>query len=149
VEVVLDGFTVPADNYHNFANGLHWGPDGWLYGRCGGSAPGELGRPGAAAAERVPLRAVCGATIPVRKVVEVVAHGTMNPWGHDWNEYGETFFVNTVSGHFWHMIPGAHFVTAHTIDPNQRAYELIDMHADHWHFDTAIGWSRSKRWDSK
>src|SRR5690242_17364209 len=23
-EVVLDGFTVPADNYHNFANGLHF-----------------------------------------------------------------------------------------------------------------------------
>ena len=40
-EVMLDGFKVPADNYHNFANGLHWGPDGWLYGRCGCSAPGR------------------------------------------------------------------------------------------------------------
>ena len=37
-EVVLDGFTVPAENHHNFANGLRWGPDGWLYGRCGASA---------------------------------------------------------------------------------------------------------------
>src|SRR5260221_2422131 len=27
-EVVLDGFTVPSENYHNFANGLHFGPDG-------------------------------------------------------------------------------------------------------------------------
>ncbi|MDA7927686.1 hypothetical protein N9B33_03465, partial [Akkermansiaceae bacterium] len=36
-EVVLDGFTVAKSNYHNFANGLRWGPDGWLYGRCGGS----------------------------------------------------------------------------------------------------------------
>ena len=44
-EVVLDGFNVPASNYHNFANGLHWGPDGWLYGRCGASAPGEIGLP--------------------------------------------------------------------------------------------------------
>ena len=26
-------------NYHNFANGLRWGPDGWLYGRCGHSCP--------------------------------------------------------------------------------------------------------------
>src|SRR5205823_1201892 len=45
-EVLLDGFTVPQWNYHNFANGLRMGPDGWLYGRCGGSAPGELGVPG-------------------------------------------------------------------------------------------------------
>ena len=34
---VLDGFEVAKQNYHNFANGLKWGPDGWLYGRCGGS----------------------------------------------------------------------------------------------------------------
>src|SRR5437763_791716 len=36
-DVVLDGFSVPAENYHTFANGLRWGPDGWLYGRCGAS----------------------------------------------------------------------------------------------------------------
>ena len=33
-------------NYHNFANGLRWGPDGWLYGRCGHSCPGKPGVPG-------------------------------------------------------------------------------------------------------
>jgi putative membrane-bound dehydrogenase-like protein len=143
-EVVLDGFTVPTDNYHNFANGLHWGPDGWLYGRCGGSAPGELGLPGAGAADRVPIRGGMWRYHPQRKIVEVVAHGTMNPWGHDWNADGETFFVNTVNGHFWHMIPGAHFVTAHTLDPNPHAYGLIDMHADHWHFETAKGWMASR-----
>jgi hypothetical protein len=32
-EVMLDGFDVARGNYHNFANGLRWGPDGWLYGR--------------------------------------------------------------------------------------------------------------------
>ena len=31
-EVVLDGFHVADQNYHNFANGLRFGPDGWLYG---------------------------------------------------------------------------------------------------------------------
>ncbi len=40
-EVVLDGFTVARENYHTFANGLRWGPDGWLYGRCGASSPGR------------------------------------------------------------------------------------------------------------
>ena len=29
-EVKLDGFTVATDSYHNFANGLHWGPDGLI-----------------------------------------------------------------------------------------------------------------------
>ena len=37
-DVVLDGFSVPSGAYHNFANGLRWGPDGWLYGRCGARA---------------------------------------------------------------------------------------------------------------
>ena len=44
--VVLDGFTPSRDSYHTFANGLRWGPDGWLYGRCGASSPGRSGCPG-------------------------------------------------------------------------------------------------------
>ena len=28
-QMVLDGFTVAKDNYHNFANGLRFAPDGW------------------------------------------------------------------------------------------------------------------------
>lgn len=54
--VVLDGFDVPADNHHNFANGLLFGPDRWLYGRCGASAPGEIGPPHATPDQRLPLR---------------------------------------------------------------------------------------------
>jgi putative membrane-bound dehydrogenase-like protein len=55
-EVVLDGFTVAKDNYHNFANGLRFGPDGWLYGRCGHSCPGKLGVPGTPDEQRVPMK---------------------------------------------------------------------------------------------
>src|ERR1051325_334825 len=29
-EVLLDGFDVTGPNHHTFANGLKWGPDGWL-----------------------------------------------------------------------------------------------------------------------
>ena len=78
-----------------------------------------------------------GGTIPHRKRFEVLSHGTTNPWGHDWNALGELFFINTVNGHLWHMIPGAHFVRPHTIDPNPRAYAQIDQHADHWHWDNS------------
>ncbi len=134
-EVVLDGFSVPAENYHTFANGLKWGPDGWLYGRCGASSPGEIGPPGTPENLRVPIRGGLWRYHPHQKRFEGLAHGTTNPWGHDWNALGELFFVNTVNGHLWHMIPGAHFVRPHTVDPNPRAYAQIDQHADHWHWD--------------
>ena len=143
-EVVLDGFTIPAENYHNFANGLRWGPDGWLYGRCGASSPGRVAAPGTPDAQRVPLMGGLWRYHPKRKVFEPLSHGTTNPWGHDWDEMGEAFFINTVNGHLWHGIVGAHFVRPHTIDPNPHAYTAIDMHADHWHFDTGRDWTGSR-----
>jgi len=143
-EVKLDGFTVATDSYHNFANGLRWGPDGWLYGRCGHSCPGLIGTPGTPDNERHHLAGSVWRYHPIRKTVEVLASGTTNPWGHDWNADGEGFFINTVHGHLWHIIPGAHYVCGSTIDPNQRVYELIDQHADHFHFDTGKSWADSR-----
>jgi putative membrane-bound dehydrogenase-like protein len=143
--VVLDGFTVPAENYHNFANGLRWGPDGWLYGRCGASSPGLIGEPGTPNDERIPLNGCMWRFNPKSKRFEALNHGTTNPWGHDWDALGELFFINTVNGHLWHSIPGAHFVRPHTIDPNPRVYETIDQHADHFHWDTAKDWSDSRK----
>jgi putative membrane-bound dehydrogenase-like protein len=143
-EVLLDGLTGSPDMHHTFANGLRFGPDGWLYGRCGASSVGEVGTPGTPAEQRIPLRGTIWRFHPRRKVVEVLSSGTTNPWGHDWNEHGELFFINTVNGHLWHDFAGAHFVRPHTLDPNPRAYALIDQHADHWHFDTANGWQKSR-----
>ncbi len=42
------------------------------------------------------------------------------------------------------MIPGAHFTRPFTLDPNRRTFELIDFHADHWHFDTGQAWTQSR-----
>ena len=143
-QVMLDGFTVPSENYHNFANGLSWGPDGWLYGRCGASCPGDVGLPGTPVEQRIPLRGTMWRYHPQRKVFEALSSGTTNPWGHDWDENGELFFVNTVNGHLWHGITGAHFTRPHTLDQNQHVYSLIDQHADHFHFDTGKGWQASR-----
>lgn len=142
--VVLDGFDVAKENYHNYANGLKWGPDGWLYGRCGGSCPGRIGKPGTPKEQRVALEGGIWRYHPVTEQVEVLCHGTTNPWGHDWNQFGDGFFVNTVNGHLWQIIPGAHYVRPFTLDPNPSTYELIDMHADHWHFDTGASWTKSR-----
>ncbi len=143
-EPVLEGFEVPAESHHNFANGLRWGPDGWLYGRCGASAPGTIRRADAPEAFRVPLRGGMWRYHPVHKQFEALCHGTTNPWGHDWDRHGEAFFINTVNGHLWHMIPGAHLRRPHTINANPLAYEPIEMHADHWHWDTGKEWFDSR-----
>ncbi len=143
-EVMLDGFEVAKSNYHNFANGLKFGPDGWLYGRCGGSCPGRIGKPGTPDEIRLSLEGGIWRYHPITGNYEVLTTGTTNPWGHDWNEVGEMFFVNTVNGHLWQMIPGVHFTRPFTLDPNPRTYELIDFHADHWHFDTTGAWHESR-----
>lgn len=143
-ETVLDGFTVAEQNYHNFANGLRFGPDGWLYGRCGGSCPGNVGRPGTPEADRVSLEGGIWRYHVDRQRFEVICHGTTNPWGHDFNEIGELFFINTVNGHLWHGIHGAHFKRPFTLDPNLDTYETIDQHADHYHFDTSGKWTDSR-----
>jgi putative membrane-bound dehydrogenase-like protein len=143
-ETVLDGFPMPAENHHNCANGLRWGPDGWLYGRCGASGPAMAGAPGTPEAERVPVNGGVWRFHTASSVFESLCSGTTNPWGMDWNAEGELFFINTVNGHLWHVIPGAHYARPHTLDPNPLTYFLIDQHADHYHFDTGKGWGNSR-----
>jgi putative membrane-bound dehydrogenase-like protein len=141
-QVVLDGFTVAQDNYHNFANGLRFGPDGWLYGRCGHSCPGRLGIPGTPDDERVPIKGGIWRYHPERKIVEVLTHGTTNPWGHDWDANGEMFFINTVTGHLWHLIHGAHLIDSNVSNP--LIYERLDTIADHYHYDRSGSWGDSR-----
>ena len=143
-EVVLDGFTVAEANYHNFANGLRWGPDSWLYGRVGHSCPGRVGAPGTPDGDRIPMKGGIWRYHPERRVFEMLTHGTTNPWGHDWDRHGELFFINTVNGHLWHGIQGAHFKESSGADPNRYFYDRIDRHADHWHYDTSGKWSDSR-----
>jgi putative membrane-bound dehydrogenase-like protein len=141
-EVVLDGFTVAKDNYHNYANGLRFAPDGWLYGRCGHSCPGKLGVPGTPDEQRVPMKGGIWRYHPEKKIVEVLTHGTTNPWGHDWDANGEMFFINTVTGHLWHLMHGAHLMDAGTNNPF--VYEKLDTIADHYHYDRSGSWTASR-----
>jgi putative membrane-bound dehydrogenase-like protein len=139
-QVVLDGFD-PTAVRHNIANGLKFGPDGWIYGRHGILATSKVGVPGTPAEQRVPVNACVWRFHPVTKKVEVVASGTTNPWGDDWDEYGEHFLINTVIGHLWHVIPGAWYRRMYGEHPNPYLYELIEQTADHFHWDTKEVWS--------
>jgi len=143
-EVVLDGFDTTTGSHHTFANGLRWGPDGWLWGRVGISSPTRVGRPGDPESRRTVMGGGIWRYNPRTKAVESVAHGTTNPWGNDWNAEGEPFFINTVIGHLWHAIPGAHFRRMYGDDPTPFVYSLIEQHADHFHFDTGAGWTKSR-----
>ncbi len=139
--VLLDGFDVGPSNTHNFANGLKWGPDGWLYGRVGITAPGLVGVPGTPPSQRVPVGPSIWRYHPVTKVFEEVATGTTNAWGHDWDNYGELFFINTVINHLWYVQAGAHFTRMFGADRNPYVYQLIEHTADHFHWDTSEAWN--------
>lgn len=143
--VMLDGFDVGDANHHNFANGLKWGPDGWLYGRNGISNVGHVAKPGTPPEFRAEVPPGIWRFHPVTRSLEVVCTGTTNPWGHDWDDYGELFFINTVIGHLWHGVPGAHFKRMFGANSNPYVYELIDQTADHVHWDTAEAWNEAKQ----
>src|SRR5205823_3509999 len=128
-EVVLDGWNTKIK--HNIVNGLTWGPDGWLYGCHGILAESRPAPPGTPDEQRPRLNCGIWRYHPMRKTFEVVCHGTTNPWGLDFDEHGEAFFINCVIGHLWHMIPGAHYKRMYGLDYNRYAYDLIDATSDH------------------
>ncbi|MBX9790338.1 MAG: c-type cytochrome [Pirellulales bacterium] len=138
--VMLDGFDLVPANHHNFANGLKWGPDGWLYGRNGITHVGRVGTPTTRPDQRVVVGPGIWRFHPITHQFEMVAHGTTNPWGHDWDEHGELFFINTVIGHLWHAVPGSHFRRMFGADPNPYVYQLMEQTADHFHWDTRERW---------
>ncbi|MFG0335836.1 MAG: PVC-type heme-binding CxxCH protein [Maioricimonas sp. JB049] len=139
-EIVLDGFDADSVR-HNIVNGLKWGPDGWLYGRHGILATSHVGPPGAADPERTPINCGVWRYHPTRKEFEVVAHGTTNPWGMDWDAHGECWLINTVIGHLWHVVPGAHWERMYGSDFNPHLYGLLPQTADHVHWDEGERWS--------
>jgi putative membrane-bound dehydrogenase-like protein len=131
--VILDGWNI-QNAQHNVFNSLTWGPDGWLYGCNGIQSNSRVGKPGASDPERVFLNCGVWRYHPTRHVFEVVAHGTTNPWGLDFDDYGEAFITNCVIKHLWHVVPGAHFQRMYGQDINPYSYGLLESCADHIHW---------------
>lgn len=142
-EVLLDGWDTDVVR-HNIVNGLKWGPDGWLYGRHGILATSSVGKPGAAESDRVKMNCGIWRYHPTRKLFEVVCQGTTNPWGHDWDQFGNLIFINTVIGHLWQGIPGAYYERMFGEHLAPHRYGLIEQAADHYHWDTGKSWTASR-----
>ena len=139
-EILLDGWNSDFIR-HNIVNGLKWGPDGWLYGRHGILATSFVGPPGATDSQRTALNSCMWRFHPITREFEVVCEGTINPWGHDWDQHGELFMINTVIGHLWHVVPGARYRRVYGSHFNPYTYETIEQTADHFHF------SRNEHWN--
>lgn len=130
--IKLDGFDVTAR--HNVSSSLAWGVDGWLYGCNGILSNSKLGAPGTPDADRTLMNCGVWRYHPTRGTFEVVAHGTTNPWGLDFDEYGQTFITNCVIEHLWHAVPGARFQRMFGQDFNPHTYSLMKTSADHIHW---------------
>lgn len=131
--LLLDGFGNHA-NSHNLANAFAWGPDGWLYGTHGRTNWSMIGKPGTPETQRIRFDGGVWRYHPLRHVWEPFADGTTNPWGIDWDDYGQGFVCNCVDPHLYHMIQGAHYEPWRNRESSRFAYERIATIADHLHF---------------
>ncbi len=132
-ELVMDGFGY-KESRHNLANGFTWGPDGWLYGGHGRTSPSDVGAPGTPAKDRIHCDGGVYRLHPVTKTFEVFADGTTNPWGVDFDDYGQCFVSNCVNPHLFHVIPGGHYEPWRNRPSSQYAYERLPTIADHLHY---------------
>jgi len=132
-EVLFDGFGY-KESRHNLVNGFTWGPDGWLYFGHGRTSPSDVGRPGTPAKERIHSDGGVCRVHPSRLVFENFADGTTNPWGVDFDDFGQAFVSNCVNPHLFHMIQGGHYEPWRNRPSSLYAYERLPTCADHLHY---------------
>lgn len=131
-EVVLDGWGF--QDTHETLNSFIWGPDGWLYGCHGVFTHSNVGKPGALDNRRTKINAGIWRYHPVRDKFEVFAYGTSNPWGVDFNDFGECFLTSCVIPHLFHVIPGGRYHRQAGQHFNPHIYDDIKTIADHLHY---------------
>ncbi len=141
-EVVLDGFGY-KESRHNLANGFTWGPDGWLYAGHGRTSPSDVGVPGTPKEQRIHCDGGVVRIHPVDKRFENFSDGSTNPWGVDFDDYGQCFVSNCVNPHLFHMIQGGHYEPWRNRPSSQYAYERIPTIADHLHYP-GKSWEKSR-----
>lgn len=144
--VLLDGFGY--QDTHETLNGFNWGPDGWLYGCHGVFTHSRVGKPGTPDAARIPMNAAVWRYHPVRKVFEVFAEGTSNPWGVDFNDFGQAFITACVVPHLYHVIQGARYERQAGSSFNPYTFDTIRTIADHVHWLGDDQWAANSRSNS-
>jgi putative membrane-bound dehydrogenase-like protein len=128
---ILDGF---ERSPNNVLNNFHWGPDGWLYGSIGVTTPSRIGTPGTPNKDRVQITRGMWRFHPTGHDFEVLAEGMVNPWGADFNEFGDLFTTNTTIAHLWHIVPGMYCQRRDNESDYPYAYGRIQSVANHLHW---------------
>lgn len=138
-KILLDGWGM--QDTHETLNSFVWGPDGWLYGCHGVFTHSRVGKPGTPDKDRTPINAGIWRYHPTKHVFEVFCHGTSNPWGLDYNQYGDFFIEACVIPHLWHMVQGGRYERQGGQHFNPYTYDDIKTIAKHRHYvgDTPHG----------
>jgi putative membrane-bound dehydrogenase-like protein len=131
-QILLDGWHY--EDTHETLNTFTWGPDGWLYGCHGVFTYSLVGKPGTPPEKRTPINAGVWRYHPIRHEFEVFAQGTSNPWGLDFNEYGEAFIEACVIPHCFHLFEGGRYQRQAGQHFNPYTYADIQTIADHLHY---------------
>jgi putative membrane-bound dehydrogenase-like protein len=138
--VKLDGFRVSSNNV---VNNFHWGPDGWLYGAIGLGSVSLVAAPGSEPEHRTGITRGIWRYHPTEEQFEVVAEGMVNPWGADFNQFGDLFTANTVIAHLFHIVPGMYCQRRDREVSHPHVYEQIQSITDHLHWGGGV-WQSSR-----
>ncbi|MCC7377338.1 MAG: c-type cytochrome [Verrucomicrobiales bacterium] len=132
-EILKTGFGL--EDRHELLNGFTWGPDGQFYMTHGVFTRSMVreGRQGAADAEPVLLTAGVARMDPATGKFEVYAEGTSNPWGVDFDRWGNAFVSACVIEHLFHLVPGGLYDRQAGAPPHPFAYEELHAINDHKH----------------
>jgi putative membrane-bound dehydrogenase-like protein len=131
-QVLLDGWHY--EDTHETLNTFTWGPDGWLYGCHGVFTHSRVGKPGTPDKDRIPINCGVWRYHPTKHVFEAFAHGTSNPWGLDFNDYGEAFIEACVIPHCFHISEGGRYMRQAGQHFNPYTYADIPTIVDHFHY---------------
>ncbi|MCW5552804.1 MAG: HEAT repeat domain-containing protein [Verrucomicrobiae bacterium] len=129
-EILLTGFGL--EDRHELLNGFTWGPDGWLYMTHGVFTHSKVKIP-EATEPGVIMNAAVARFHPRTKKFEVFAEGTSNPWGVDFDRYGNAFVSACVIDHLFHIAPGGSYQRQAGAPSNPYTYELLPSIVDHKH----------------
>ena len=131
-QVLLDGWGY--QDTHETLNAFNWGPDGWLYGCHGVFTHSKVGKPGDPDEKRQGVNAAIWRYHPTKHTFEVFCHGTSNPWGVDWDDWGQAFLTSCVIPHLYQVIQGARYERQGGQHFNPYTYDDIKTIADHRHY---------------
>jgi len=119
-EVRLAGFGL--EDTHSTANGLVWGPDGWLYGGQGSTTSCRVTRPGLDP-PNAPGVAFEGCMVwryhPRTRAFEIFAEGSGNTFGLEFDAQGRLYSGHNGGGtRGWHYVQGG-FYQMQGVDPGK------------------------------